>query len=47
MSCLCIVSELVLRLDENARARRQEKCEDWFTEARKMSGDEEETLRSL
>ena len=47
MSCLCIVLELGLRLDEKARARRQEKSEDWFTEAGKMSGNEEETLRGL
>lgn len=47
VSCLCTVSELGLRLDEKARARRQEKYEDWFTEARKMSGNEEETLTDL
>ena len=47
VSCLCIVSELGLRLDEKAGARRQEKCEDSFKEARKRSGNEEETLRGL
>lgn len=29
-----------LRLDEKAKAGRQEKCEDWFTEARKVRGNE-------